>query len=268
MDGGLAFDHGAQFVTARSAGFRAVLDGAAEAGSAARWQPEDEDGWFVGVPGMSALVKGLGTGCEIRLGSAVSGIVRDRTGWRISLDDGRDAGRFDAVVVTTPQPQARALLSRTGLGDAIEPVETLPCWALMLAFPRPLGAGVDLRRWREGPLALLARNSSKPGRPQTPECWVAHAAPDWSRAHLELRPEDACDRLVALVAAALGGRVPQPAFAAAHRWRYAMTARPLGQPFAREGSLYAGGDWTTGGRVEAAFESGEAIAEDLARRLG
>jgi len=58
-------------------------------------------------------------------------------------------------------------------------------------------------------------------------------------------------------------------FAAAHRWRYARVAAPLGQPFLRspDGTLYLGGDWCLGAGVEAAWTSGTAIAEDLLEQI-
>jgi renalase len=54
-------------------------------------------------------------------------------------------------------------------------------------------------------------------------------------------------------------------YAAVHRWRYARVAVPLGRPFARDatGTLYAGGDWCLDARVEAAWTSGDAIANDI-----
>jgi predicted NAD/FAD-dependent oxidoreductase len=57
--------------------------------------------------------------------------------------------------------------------------------------------------------------------------------------------------------------------AAAHRWRYARVTAPLGQPFLRDasGSLYLGGDWCIGPRVEAAWTSGAAIADDLLAQM-
>ena len=65
-----------------------------------------------------------------------------------------------------------------------------------------------------------------------------------------------CDRLGADQSAVL--------HAVAHRWRYAKTTVPLGQSFLRDddGTLYLGGDWCLGARVEAAWSSGAAIAED------
>ena len=69
-----------------------------------------------------------------------------------------------------------------------------------------------------------------------------------------------CDRL--------GVAADRVTHAAAHRWRYARVTVPLGQPFLRErgGSLYLGGDWCIGPRVESAWTSGTAIADDLLER--
>ena len=56
--------------------------------------------------------------------------------------------------------------------------------------------------------------------------------------------------------------------AATHRWRHARVTQPLGQPFLCSGdaSLYLGGDWCLGARIEAAWDSGTAIADDLLAR--
>jgi hypothetical protein len=66
-----------------------------------------------------------------------------------------------------------------------------------------------------------------------------------------------CDRLGAPLAAVT--------HASTHRWRYARVTHPLGQPFLRsdDASLYLGGDWCLGARIEAAWDSGIAIAADL-----
>ena len=66
-----------------------------------------------------------------------------------------------------------------------------------------------------------------------------------------------CDRI--------GARRSSAIHAVAHRWRYASVAEPLGTPFLRneDASLYLGGDWCLQGRVEAAWQSGTALADDL-----
>ncbi|MGA9433212.1 MAG: transposase [Roseobacter sp.] len=51
----------------------------------------------------------------------------------------------------------------------------------------------------------------------------------------------------------------------AHRWRFAKVVQPLGRHFVRnaDATIYAGGDWCLGARVEAAWMSGDAIARDI-----
>lgn len=243
----LRFDHGAQFVTARGADFRAYL-----AAHAAPWQPEDApEGWHVGTPAMNALVKPMAEGLDIRLGNEVAP-QREADGWRIGEE------RFDRVISTVPVVQARALFPE--MVETLEPVKVAPCYTLMVAF----GAAPDwpeMARSRVDDLAWIARNSAKPGRESVPDCWVIHASPAWSASHLELEKDDACERMLGLLRAARGA-LPEVAHAAAHRWRYAMTTTPLGRDFvaSEDGSLMVGGDWCLGARVEDAWTSGRAIA--------
>jgi predicted NAD/FAD-dependent oxidoreductase len=60
----------------------------------------------------------------------------------------------------------------------------------------------------------------------------------------------------------LAGLGAQPYVSAAHRWRYAMVEQAAGRAFLWNESMRIGacGDWCLGPRVEAAFESGEALA--------
>ncbi|MEM1044599.1 MAG: FAD-dependent oxidoreductase [Pseudomonadota bacterium] len=271
-DQGRAFDHGAQFATARSPAFKAFMDDAVANGAAAPWQPrgaEDKPAdtpWFVGTPGMNGMVKPLAAGLDLRLGTPVTGLVRDGAGWRAQSETSDIAPFFDLVVCTAPAPQASALASALpDMGRALDAVAIAPCWALMLAFAVPFKPGFDMKRLTDGPIALAARTTSKPGRTANQECWVVHGGPDWSRTHLEEDFDTIASRLVAELPTVFGTTAPEPVHAVAHRWRFAQTTTPLGEPFLRsaDGTFFAGGDWCLGARVEAAFESGTAIAETI-----
>ena len=273
VEEGLAFDHGAQYVTARSAAFRRALQTAREAGVAARWIPgrtdppgPGEDEWFVGAPAMNALVQPLAEGIDLRLSSKVTAIRRDGDAWRIVGPSKEAEGPFDVVVCTAPAPQAQRLLaSEPEVAVALGGVSMAPCWALMLRFAKPVDPGFDVRRAESEDLAWIARNGSKPGRDSAADCWVVHAGPDWSRRHLELDRDLAAALLVEMLPRAFGLRLPRVEGAVAHRWRYARTTKPLGAPFLGfvANSLFLGGDWCLGARVECAFESGLAIAQAL-----
>jgi predicted NAD/FAD-dependent oxidoreductase len=145
-----------------------------------------------------------------------------------------------------------------------------PCWSAMMAFEQPLEAGAEALRWTQGPLTWAACNSSKPGRTEGPQAWVVHATPQWSREHLEADARDAARLLLNEFARALGREIPAPVHLEAHRWRHALVEQALGLPCLVDEELAAGacGDWCIAPRVEAAFESGRALAHSMLSMAG
>jgi predicted NAD/FAD-dependent oxidoreductase len=263
-----SFDHGAQYLTARGELFGATLDAVGAKG----WS---EPGWRVGVPRMSSIPRALADGLEVSLSRHVVEIVGEPGAWRIRHLDaalvrpGRplpdqapeEDGPFAAVAVAVPAPQAIPLLEGRppALAGVIADVRLAPCWTLMAAFDTQLSLP-NMLRPPAGAIAWAARDSSKPGRDHAQEAWVIQAGPDWSREHLELTPKDAA----ALLLAEFGklAPLPEPIYAAAHRWRYSLVEVPLGAPCVWNPELRLGtcGDWCIAGRAEAAAESGAALA--------
>ena len=275
---GLLFDHGAQYATARDPAFAETMQAMAAAGQAAPWPAAGEGRWC-GVPGMSALAghmeqEGIGT---LHAGRHVAFLHRDGEGWRVRHRDAADtrpglvsdaggelAGPFDRVAVALPAPQAAGLLQPHAFAAEAARAPMAPCWAAMLAFDEATDAP-DLLRPEAGPLRWISRDSSRPGRAAAPECWVAHATPEWSRDHLEQPAETVLASLRAAFAAETGIRAAAR-FAAVHRWRYALAEAPLGTPalWGDAAGLGVCGDWCLGARVEAAFLSGRALAGMMA----
>ena len=122
--GPLAFDHGAQFITARSHPFSRYAEIALRAGMLDAWRPrimEDDrawpapiEDWWIGQPGMSALVRPLARNIEIHGGVAVHELIPSQRGWELQTDSGRQNVIFRAVAVAVPAPQASALLGPHG----------------------------------------------------------------------------------------------------------------------------------------------------------
>ena len=73
--GQVAFDHGAQYFTARDPGFCAQVDVWAEHGIVARWPQAAVDAW-VGVPGMNAVIKAMAAWHDVRWNVHVDRIER------------------------------------------------------------------------------------------------------------------------------------------------------------------------------------------------
>jgi len=280
-DANLVFDHGAQYLTARGQAFSRFVEAATHAGAVAAWKPrirEDDrdwdapiDDWCVGVPGMSAAVRPLARHVELLTGIGVHELIIGQRGWELTTDAGTAPRVFDAVAVAVPAPQALTLLSPLGRTfQRVSEVRMAPCWTAMMSFDAPLDAGAEVRRWTSGPLTWAACDSSKPGRPDGPQCWVAHASPTWSREHLEADAQDVAQSLWREFSAAVGGALPAPATLRAHRWRHAFVEQPLGSPCLvdEESAVGACGDWCVAPRVEAAFDSGRSLAHALLSIVG
>lgn len=261
--GALSFDHGAQYVTAKGAGFTAALVKLQAAGAAALWHSDAGRSVVVGTPGMSALAKGLGAGLDIRQNAPVTAVWQEDGGWVLHVGD--DLHRAERLVITTPAPQAIRLLgAEHPLARPLAQVGYAPCLTLMAATRVP---GPFIARKDTGdPLAWIAQDSSKAGRAAGGAVtWVAQASEAFSAAHLEATPEGMVALMLPLLCDRLGISAGDVSHAAAHRWRFARVTAALGQPFLRtpDGTLYLGGDGCLGPRVEAAWTSGAAIAADL-----
>jgi hypothetical protein len=279
--GDLAFDHGAQYISARSRSFVKYAEVATRAGVLTRWAPrilEDDrlweapvEDWFVGQPGMSAVVRPLARSVDVQSGVGIHEIIQSQRGWELQGDSGRQNHIFDAIAVAVPAPQALTLLGRHGRTFRhLHEVRMAPCWSGMFAFDQAVDPGADIRRWTQGPLTWAACDSSKPNRPSGLYCWVVHASVAWSRQYLEAGAEQVAQLLLREFAAATGARLPAPVHAQAHRWRHAFVEQALGLPCLVDEEIAAGtcGDWCIAPRVEAAFESGRALAHSLVSIVG
>ena len=250
--GALQFDHGAQYVTARDPGFVKALQGLGAA--VAPW----EQG-LVGVPGMSALPRALAEGLEIAQGVQVTALRPKAGGWQVQT--ATEVLQAAKVVLTVPAPQVAGLLGDHPLTQAVAHVRLAPCLTLMAAIEAP--PPFTTRRDPLDDLAWIALDTSKPGPPLGPSLWVAQAGEEFSQAHLEESPEAIAALMLPLLCDRLGVGADTVRQSLAHRWRYARVTEALGRPFATQDGLYLGGDWCIGPRVEAAWISGQAIAEAI-----
>ncbi|MFZ5833142.1 MAG: NAD(P)/FAD-dependent oxidoreductase [Planctomycetota bacterium] len=278
-DGGLAFDHGAQYLTVCDGRFEGYVRSWQQAGLVASWEGSIrvlEDGRiepcrtererFVGTPTMSSVCKHLAAKIEVRLQCEVGSLERVGESWRLIDPKGEDLGNFDLVVISAPAPQAARLLAPVGgLAEEARRVQMQPCWALMAAFDDRLPLPFDGAFVHGSPLAWVARSSSKPGRSLSRDCWVLHASPEWSEEHVEAVGEEVVAPMLDAFFKAAGTQPARPDFTSAHRWRYARPTKTLEDRFLRDQikGLVACGEWCAGPRVEGAFLSGLAAAESI-----
>ena len=260
----LAFDHGAQYITARDPHFALVLAHWARERLVTKWNGRivsfDGEGWeavapgtdrYVGVPGMGAIGRSLAIGLDIRYESCIE-----------SLDA---LAGFDRVVLSVPAPDAAPLVAASpALAARVAGVTMKPCWAVLAAFEEPVRAPFDGAFVQGSPLSWVARTRST-RRPGDPDAWVLHASTQWSGAHLLDPPDTVGPFLLGAFDVLVRTGVPKPLYLTAHRWRYAGADPPLAVGALRDetSKLVVCGDWCAGARVEDAYVSGLAAAREV-----
>jgi renalase len=273
----LAFDHGAMGFSADAPAFERWIEALAALGVLGRWTPRpapgsyaplDEARLWVAEPDMPALARHLVGSLPVALNHTVEALARDAGGWTLTVDGRAWPERFERVVLTMPPAQAAPLLRahRADWAARASHWTMRPCWALMLWDDSPARQREwDVARPVDGPVAWIARNDSRPGRPAPAggACWVVHATASWSQSALEAAPEDVIAMLRPVVADWLGSGAWR--HVAAHRWRYASAVRAeasLAAPcwWDAELGLGACGDWLGGAGVEGAWTSATGLA--------
>jgi renalase len=290
-------DHGAQFFTARSERFQALIAQLCELGIVREWtrgfpklgpngleQRNPGNPRFICPPGMNSLGKAIQGGLEnesainVECAAAVTGFKRTGHGWTAVLENGQERhGR--ALVVNAPAPQAQKLLEvhldQAAL-EAISQVRSDPCWAVIAALetrPETGWSGLEI----DHPTLAWASLDHTKRASESPPVLVLHATSAWSLEYLEQEPETVLETLLVTAQGLLGDWVGHRLGAVAHRWRYALPTETFSGPFLAQENLVACGDWCApaGGptgrgspRIETAIESGWASAKYLNEMLG
>ncbi len=272
------YDHGAQYVTARSDQFRAFIDELCSSGYAARWKPTTSQGkgggqmqpWYVGTPGMSSIVRPLAESVRIHTNRRVHTLSRTDKAWQIWFDDETAVGPFAAVAVAVPAPQAQLLLGQAQeISNALQRVRMSPCWSLMVRLDQCILPSQDVYSDMSDVIRWIARNNDKPGRIKKGDAIVVHASPQWSRATEDAEPEVVAEELWSEVCHLLALPPVRPSQMTAHLWRHGLVEQSLGETYIYSSQLNVGvaGDWCLGRLSEHAFESGSALGRAIIASL-
>ena len=270
--GDATLDHGAQFFTVRTPAFQRQVDDWTERGLVSTWSHgfDSDDGHprHVAVAGMNSLAKDLADGLDVRC-STMAFAVRpapagaDSPPWQVVIDDGTTLDA-DAVVVTTPLPQAFALLVDSGveLDEALIRTDydrTIALLATLDGNPTIPAPGGLQRPTAD--ISFIADNQAK-GVSSTPAVTV-HASAAWSEEHWDDDLDDLRATLTELVRPWLGDA--EVTEAQVKKWRFATPRSPWPDPcwVDASGTIVLAGDAFDGPRVEAAHNSGLAAAHAL-----
>ncbi len=275
-----AFNHGAQFFTARSTEFNALVTTAKDQGIVAQWSPRlitlDPNAapfkreWFephyVAKAGMNGLAKYMAGDLNLSLECEISEIANSSRAWILKDSSGGQHGPFDWVIATAPVAQTQALLPTSfSYRDELEQVQFSPCFALMLGYSGSVDFGFEAAVIRNSPLAWAV---AKQG--QQHSTLLLHSDNLWAAEHLEQDLPWVQQTLLTQMSQVLPKPLPSPEHVQLHRWRYARCEAPLKHSYLLDSDSGLGvcGDWCGGNRVEDAFTSAMSLAAALKTLLG
>lgn len=239
-------DIGAQYFTARSDGFRALVNEWVQCGVAQQWlflphaiiagrltPSPDAIARFVGTPDMNSIAHHLARDLKILFTTRIAHVTQCTQQWQLQDEQGTVFKGFDRLISTLPREQAEELLADyRQKPDALEhqnrvdpmPIHR-PCWALALATKGQVAAEVE-GIFGDQVFSWVARQTHKPLRQRSSDyddIWLLHSAPQWTQRH----GKDCAPQLqqmgIQWLQDVLGTQL-EVVHAAQHYWRYANLA--------------------------------------------
>ncbi len=267
LAGGARADIGAQFFTVRSARFEAAVGDWVDEGLAHVWCrgfSGDQDGHprYAVAGGMRRLAEALARGVRVELSTHVTAVTPSADGWTVSWPQahGHGAGALSAhaVLLTAPREQSAALVAPLPVPGC--EYSATAALALELDGPPRIAAPGGERTDPQSGWSWVADNVAK-GASERPSTTL-HSTAEVGRAALGRPGEELLAELIVAAGPWIAGR--EVLDARLHRWRYATPKTIDPAPFIELApGLFVAGDAFAGPRVEGAFLSGRAVADQL-----
>ncbi|HEX9995839.1 MAG TPA: FAD-dependent oxidoreductase [Abditibacterium sp.] len=279
FDGGI-FDHGAQFFTARSDEFRALLEEWTQNGVAHEWfrgypspendKPNDTHPRFCGENGMTGIGKWLAQGLNVHLGEEIESLERENGRWSATSKSG---ARFEAdeLILTAPVPQSLTLLQNAKIElppktrEILQNLRYEPCFAVLANLQGPSQIPAPGALYVNGEILWwLADNFQKGISPREGSVTI-HSSGAWAQKHYDDAENEVAAALLEVAAPHLGSEVEN---FQVRRWRYSKPENPLeiGSLRVENLKLSFAGDIFQGAKVEGAVLSGLHAARQVKRR--
>lgn len=277
---GFDFDHGAQFFTAKTAAFKALVKELEAQGVVKQWHARfveldptgvkservwDEDfPHYVGSPSMNSMAKFLANNTQVHFNQLITGMQKKQSAWFLQTQSD-EHGPFDWVIVTTPAEQAQTILPATFTPNMpYQGLKMQPCFALMLGYDAPIAMDWDAAFVSNSILSWVSVNSSKPDR-AAHFSLLALSSNAWADEHFALDDKVIIAKMLAELERISGKQFSGAAYLKLKKWKYANAYK---QAQALELIDYAHqlaccGDWCVSGRIESAFLSSSRVAQKL-----
>ena len=265
--GEAVFDTGAQYFTAKSERFAAMVAEWGTTGVVAPWPGASAHRW-IARPSMNALGKFLAGGLEVRREAKVVKVQRTLGGWELTIEN-QPPARAERLVLTAPLPQSLALLQAGGvelpseLAKELAALTYYPCLALLLTLGGASAVPVEGVALTNGRVRWIADNTKKGISPGVAGAVTVHVSPSFAAEHFAKTESELAALVLPDIAEWLGAPVVNVAL---QRWKFSepVASFAKGCVWLPELGLGLAGDSLGGPRVEGAALSGLELAERMA----
>jgi len=268
---GAPFDHGAQFVTRRSAEFSKIVEDLLIEEVVIPWFGEAGKERYAGLPSMNQIAKTLAEGLDVKRGMRIENVRFCGDYWEVSSE--AELVRSRSLLMTCPAPQALDLLK----SEATEPsscvlntlskIEYDKGIALMalLKEPFPVSDSGFLQYDDPEPIATVADTLKKRGL-ESPGV-IIQSGPDFAERHFDSNPDTIIECLLDAYPRSKELKIVSTSL---QKWRYAKRREHgISDSYSSDPSimLWHAGDGYVAPKVEGAYLSGLRVAESVAAEL-
>ncbi|MGV0025392.1 NAD(P)/FAD-dependent oxidoreductase [Phormidesmis priestleyi] len=236
-------------------------------------EPRERSSRYASPMGFSAIGKFLATGLHLIQNQRVETIELIDQKWHLQFEN-NSAITADSVIVATPAPQALTILESISDLDFLQKLKSVQysaCIAAIALYPDEIHS-LD---WKaivcphDSDLGWIALDSSKQNS-ASQLVFVVQSNAAFADRHLDTTDLQPVGQHLLNKAAQFLPWLSTPQVLQVHRWRYAFPIQPLSEKYLTANTelpLICAGDWCGGDRVESAFLSGLATAEQMNSQL-
>ena len=262
-EGGVKFDHGAQFYSKQESLARFHQEWE-EASLSLFWFHRREKDLFYAPAGITSLAKDLAQGLVVRFEKTLNSIEWSSPVWRLKMESG-EVVDCDRLLLTAPLPQCLAILKRSGTeyDGALEKIAYSKAVVALIELEQPshkLSGDLGYIEFSEGPIFSIADQMRK-GLSTTPAMTLT-LKPAMSDALFDESDASIIDA-VKLEVAKID---PEAHLKSIHvkKWRYSHPENVHASLFSEIApSLYLAGDAFGGASLAGAARSANALAERI-----
>jgi renalase len=283
-------DHGVCYLKAKDIQFQSLLETLVDRDLLQVWtdtiheldvnnqvqEPIEQSPRYASPMGFSAIGKFLATGLNLIQNQRVETVQFNDCRWHLQFENNPSSITADAVVVAIPAPQTVTVLESISDSDFLQTLQSVQYSACITAIAvYPAHTETHSLEWKaivcphDSDLGWMAIDSTKQISASQP-VFVVQSNAVFATSHLDTTDLQPVGQHLLDKAASLLSWFSTPEVLQVHRWRYAFPIQPLTEKYLianTELPLICTGDWCGGNRVESAFLSGLATAEQMNLRL-